>query len=270
MNLEMFLRKVHRNAPCAYLWLLDKFGNKKSYWYKTEDFSKAINVAVKYREHVNVYFGVHGTQVSKQKWQRATERDELYVNCLYADYDVEYDEKDFVSRFAITPSFVVATGGGYHCYWMLRDTIVVNHNNIDVVKYVQRDWVLRCEADRAACDLARVLRLPGTYNHKYSPKRAVRMIHWCSAEYSLDELGYCLTKEPQRSPMREWESAKEIYAGAYEQIIYEITHATLGNRNNTLYKKAFYAFCLSIEGKIEQSIETVERDMIDAGVAVGL
>lgn len=74
------------------------------------------------------------------------------------------------------PSAIVLSGGGVHVYW------------INDVPLTRADWQpfadglkaealrlgLRCDAGLTT-DAARVLRVPGTFNHKTSPPRAVRL-----------------------------------------------------------------------------------------------
>lgn len=74
------------------------------------------------------------------------------------------------------PNVIIDSGGGYHCYWLLRHTVPIDDSNRDELQIVQHEWVNFVGGDRGAADLRRVLRLPGTYNHKpgfNSPQRVV-------------------------------------------------------------------------------------------------
>ncbi len=64
------------------------------------------------------------------------------------------------------PSVIIDSGGGYHCYWLLRHTVPIDETNRDDVQVIQHAWVQMADGDRGAADLRRVLRLPGSYNHK--------------------------------------------------------------------------------------------------------
>lgn len=64
------------------------------------------------------------------------------------------------------PSVIVDSGGGYHCYWLLRETVPIDESNRDDVQAIQHGWVQIVDGDRGAADLRRVLRLPGSFNHK--------------------------------------------------------------------------------------------------------
>lgn len=66
----------------------------------------------------------------------------------------------------IEPSIIVDSGGGYHCYWLLRNPVPVDEVNRGDVQAIQHGWVQMVRGDPGASDLRRVLRMPGTYNMK--------------------------------------------------------------------------------------------------------
>ena len=79
-----------------------------------------------------------------------------------------------VQSLELPASAIVATGGGVHCYWVFDKPIRAPF--VQVADW-QRIWVDQVvKADRAAKDLGRVLRSPGSFNHKYDPPRAVTIL----------------------------------------------------------------------------------------------
>jgi len=81
-----------------------------------------------------------------------------------------------IESFCYPPSIIIDSGGGYHCYWLLRKSIPLDESNRDDIQLIQHGWVQLVGGDRGAADLRRVLRLPGTYNHKAGfdkPKRVI-------------------------------------------------------------------------------------------------
>ncbi len=118
------------------------------------------------------------------------------LNCLYADFDAKHfggslDETlAHVRGLAVQPSVIVASGGGYHCYWLLDEPFVLDTpEKREHAVAVQRDWVTFVGGDKAAKDIARVLRVPGTLNYKYSPPRPVTFVETdYSRTYTLDAL----------------------------------------------------------------------------------
>lgn len=79
------------------------------------------------------------------------------------------------------PSAVVLTGGGAHAYWRLSEPTPAA---------VCAELSLRMSAavggDPNACDVARILRLPGSLNHKYTPAYPVRLWHLDDDNMGLD------------------------------------------------------------------------------------
>ena len=69
-----------------------------------------------------------------------------------------------IERLEQRPSAVWASGGGYQCVWLLRETVHVTDANRAHVAGVQRAWVHFVGADPGAHDLRRVLRVAGSHN----------------------------------------------------------------------------------------------------------
>ena len=102
------------------------------------------------------------------------------INCLFA----EFDAKDYggdrdaargvVAALSPAPSVVIASGGGYHAYWLLATPwLLTSDPQRDAARRLQAAWVLWAGSDPASKDLCRVLRMPGTVNQKYDPPRPV-------------------------------------------------------------------------------------------------
>jgi hypothetical protein len=118
------------------------------------------------------------------------------LNCLYA----EFDAKDFggsldetlahVRGLAVPPSVLVASGGGYHAYWLLDEPFVLDADETrQRAVDVQARWTTFVRGDKPAKDIARVLRVPGTLNSKYEPARPVTFVDAdYSRTYALDAL----------------------------------------------------------------------------------
>jgi hypothetical protein len=66
----------------------------------------------------------------------------------------------------LCPTWLIDSGGGYQCYWLLADTVIVDAGNRDRLKLLQNAWAEQIGADTGVKDLARVLRMPGSANVK--------------------------------------------------------------------------------------------------------
>ncbi len=122
--------------------------------------------------HENVYFGV------------ATRRDcssGALANCgalgaLFVDIDSTSapEARARLYRFPLKPSIVVASGGGLHGYYLLREPIDLQApGEAERAKSLLRRLARALGGDLSAAEPARVLRVPDTWNHKYTPARPV-------------------------------------------------------------------------------------------------
>ena len=112
----------------------------------------------------------------------------------------------------------------------------------------QRLWVdAVVHSDPSAKDLARVLRLPGTFNHKYSPPRVVEVIdgdpvrRWHDAERIAEILRPAVRQDEERQAAAA-EAAKEAAKSAPPswRKLYEwaLQDATEGHRHKAALRLA--------------------------------
>ena len=110
------------------------------------------------------------------------------LTCLYADIDYGteghkrrsiFNTKEeavaFIESRPFPPSIIIDTGGGFHLYWLLDGGY--NINNQSNTKELLKKFALLNGGDPGCSDLARVLRLPGTYNKKSEKRKPVEIIH---------------------------------------------------------------------------------------------
>jgi len=225
------LRYLHRGGTYGF-WCYESIAKKpnssqpeerESLWWKSEDPSQ-IPWHTGMHGQRNIWYGVNpcscipstsctGKEV-RPEYVRSQTAIIQAINCLYA----EYDAKDFegsketafnhLVRLKVEPSVIIDSGGGYHCYWLLDKTQHVNDENRDSVRAMQHSWVRVVEGDMGAKNLNRVLRVPGTYNHKraYSPDYPmVKFVHAdLQKTYRLDALRSLIPEETnQRSSSTE-------------------------------------------------------------------
>jgi hypothetical protein len=121
----------------------------------------------------NLYFGV------------ATRRDESggslehcqHLGALFVDVDLKdgrtlADARQTLAACPLAPSIVIQSGGGLHCYWLLREPVDVQDDPAGLTHTLRRLATL-VQGDLAAAEPARILRVPGMFNHKYTPARPV-------------------------------------------------------------------------------------------------
>lgn len=152
----------------AYYWVPDGDSGKLTFWFDVSSPREVSNLWTT----VNVYFGIHPSGASKTMQQRALIEDIAAVNCLFAEFDLAPGQQpghllDSILTLDIVPSVIVFSGGGYHCYWLLAQTYHIDspeaRQRIIDIQYAWDEYVT---GDNHVKDLARVLRIPGTYNRK--------------------------------------------------------------------------------------------------------
>ncbi len=116
----------------------------------------------------NLYYGV----ALRRGTTGGTLADCTLLPAIYADLDFKtVPEADARARLAgcpLPPSIIVATGGGLHPYWLQKEPADL-HSELEPVERTLRGLAQYLGADRACAEAARVLRVPGTRNFKYTP-----------------------------------------------------------------------------------------------------
>ena len=192
-----FLLRLHQGGKWAYLWTP---AGSRSVWYPVGSALPTPGEGAR-----DLLFGVHpSSQIPETNGRgdaapaqsvRAQKAHISAVNCLFGEFDAhDAAEKaallERIQRIEPPPSVIVDSGGGYHCYWLLTETFVIETDrDREWIDRVEKSWVALVGGDDGAKDLARMLRLPGTRNHKYVPPRPVQFVNYdLERTYSLSEL----------------------------------------------------------------------------------
>lgn len=194
-----FFAHLHRGGAYAYYHALPE---RRSYWYPTDR-----PIAPPEEATTNWYISVHPSsaippcnahgEIKAPPFVRAQKRYVAALNCLYGEFDVKtYGSKEAIREHIANaawpaPSVVVDSGGGIHCYWLLREPWMLDSDDArQAAEIVQRAWVQQViGGDPTVHDLVRILRVPGTLNFKYDPPPQVAFIS-CDLErtYALPTL----------------------------------------------------------------------------------
>lgn len=248
------LRHLQRSGEWAYFWTLP---DKKTTWFEV---NHRIPEPPK-SDHV--YFGIHPT-INKKENGRGSLDIIAAINCLFAEFDLkdfqnEQALTDHIEALAIPPSVVINSGGGKHAYWLLdQPYLLIDEDTRNNAASIQSLWVKYVGGDPGSKDLARVLRLPGTMNHKYNPPRPV-LIESCDLKrtYTIEQLSAILPLEP---PPPEF-IANPIVMDPGQAGVYwlnrAIKEAAPGNRN----EKGFWMGCqLRDAGLSEAEVKNILLD----------
>ena len=132
----------------------------------------------------DIYFGV-----ATRDGGGGTKKNIVSIPAVWTDCDFkDIGRKQLYRRlkqFPFSPSIIIKSGGGVHFYWQLDEP--ASQDDILKIEDCNRRIASRLGGDMNATDAARILRVPGTRNHKYKPVRDVSVIQINSFYYVLDD-----------------------------------------------------------------------------------
>lgn len=122
------------------------------------------------------------------------------VNILWSDVD-DGDPKK------LRPTVLwESSPGRHHALWFIKDKM-----HAEDAALLNKSLTYYLGADKGGWDLSQVLRIPGTYNHKYASKPQVKLLHWDDKELSNRVIA---NKVKHKIPDK-----VESYSGDSEQIL---------------------------------------------------
>lgn len=211
MAREFFQTLYGHNAQ-GHLTIWSKRGEKKmTHSYQLpEQLEVAARQALKLSVHYDVYYGVGVRKRAMKHWERGKSSDVMGIPGVWVDIDCKegchkktrlptvQEAEDFLADLIHPPSLVVASGGGLHAYWLFDEFLYLNDNNRADIQGLLDEFqagvnkkakTSNWELDNVS-DLARVLRVPGTFNRKSEEVKPV-IIRASEADmrrYSMDEI----------------------------------------------------------------------------------
>jgi hypothetical protein len=144
----------------------------------------------------NVYFGVCSRKGGGSK-EHVKE-----VLCLWADLDFkdykggEKEAYERLKAFRYAPTIVIYSGNGFHAYWFLKEAEEPSEKIEAILRGIARDL----QSDPSVCELARVMRMPDTFNYKNDEKKPVRIIQRNDSEYLLSDFQDFAVEDTGREP----------------------------------------------------------------------
>lgn len=142
--------------------------------------SKLSQLLLNARDKYNLYFTV---AAYKPNATNRTKDSVAHCAVLYFDIDdSNYDLTqlaEFEKSFGLNSNskYIVSTGGGFHVYYLLSQCFDVQTWEKLANKFYTVAAAHNIPFDRNAKDITRILRLPFTLNHKYTPAQIVSIEH---------------------------------------------------------------------------------------------
>jgi hypothetical protein len=116
------------------------------------------------------------------------------LNSLYTDIDFKHvsntpkEIETKLQQLQMPPSIVVHSGHGFHCYWLLNESIEATTESVPPFENIL--WLLadHLGGDTQCCEASRLMRLPGSHNTKNGEWGEVKVIVNRSLRYELKDL----------------------------------------------------------------------------------
>lgn len=147
----------------------------------------------------DVYFGVGLQREKPGKGSRGNAEGVMAIPGLWLDIDIGGDGHsaknnpptveaalEIINAFPHTPTVIIHTGGGLHVYWRFSELWVFNNRAERKARKLSlkfQRYFIQAARDRGwhidnTADLARVLRVPGTFNRKLPDPRPVYILQF--------------------------------------------------------------------------------------------
>ena len=169
-QLEAFFNIIHRYTPKEALIGLTTINGEfvTNRWYQRQFAAKLFEDIRAVGARANVYARITPLGRAPDNG-RGNERLSLGSSVLFLDYDTYKSQADGLAAlraFPLSPTLIVNSGNGLHCYWLLDRF----YSDIDELKARNKGLALsfggKAEGGDSCFDLARVLRVPETFNVK--------------------------------------------------------------------------------------------------------
>lgn len=152
---------------------MNSAGATLSHFCRFDEISEIIEgpLLMNEEEGWHVHFGINPRPLSRDK----KEGDISEFLCFWVDLDVGEDKphktlkeaEARVATFPLPPTRIIYSGGGLHVYWYLLEPITIESSDQrEKLKTILRGLIHRLAGDPSGSSLERVMRLPGTINHK--------------------------------------------------------------------------------------------------------
>lgn len=220
------------------------------------------------RQH-DCYFGV------AMRTKGDGTKDGIYkIPLLWADIDFkDGSKKEVLNRlngFSLKPSARISSGNGFHLYWKLKEP--ASRKEIPKIENLNKRLAYSLKGDMGSTDAARLLRVPGTLNHKYTPAREVTIDEFYpEREYNLDDFDQILPQlekrfnEQERPKHIEWwekESLKNVQEGERNTTVARLAGRYLGmgiSRDKTLVLLLDDNFLFKLPLSVEEVETTLDK-----------
>ena len=160
---EIIYGDLLKNGECLDLRALDEKGNI------VVDVASSVADLLSFTKNHDgthhVFFGVATRDGKGGKKENC-----LSAPCVWSDIDckadfTKSDATELIRSFPLKPSYIVDSGGGFHCYWLLDEPFTV-HENIAGFEQTLKHVCNELKGDQKVAVTSTLLRVPFTVNIK--------------------------------------------------------------------------------------------------------
>jgi hypothetical protein len=186
-------------------------------WFTVDQLDDMADTAVALSETRDVWFGLATRKRKLDMGQRGGRSECDAIGALWVDIDIAGPNhanasgmlpdadmaRHLIRSFPIRPALVVKSGGGYHAYWPLDEPLPADEADL-LLKRWAATWAAHSAENGCAVDnvfdIPRVLRVPGTVNHKHGAKQPVEVVLWDDVSYGPSEIIDATIEPPTEQP----------------------------------------------------------------------
>jgi hypothetical protein len=216
-----FLESLYSHFDDGYLTLfsIDRSANRGRHtnWFDVNDIA-GITAAADGMPDRDVWFGLATRSQPLPYGARGGDTDCVAIPAMWLDIDIagpnhqdqyklpiDIDQAyKIIDTFPLPPSIVIDSGGGLHVYWQFDEPIAADDARVILARWAAT-WAKAADSVDMRVDnvfdLARVLRMPGTYNHKPDCGSVVSIVASEGHRYSYSDI-HDATIEPPVPPKR--------------------------------------------------------------------
>jgi hypothetical protein len=202
--------------------------SKKRLFVRPDEFQE-IEIFCHDNNADNLYFGI-----ATRDGQGGGKENIVQIPCLWVDIDFKDIRKEIVKEkirsFPFKPSIWVSSGGGIHLYWILKEPS--GKQDIRRIEDVNCRIAAALNGDLNACDAARILRVPGTVNRKYSTAPLCKVIRFDEFFFDVEAFVEILPKIPK--------TTEQTPSGKKGWLAEAMAGCKRGNRNATAARLVGY------------------------------
>ncbi|HET6661583.1 MAG TPA: hypothetical protein VFH16_16855 [Rubrobacter sp.] len=187
-----FLRTLYMENPPGYMGLSTFGASSVTRWLAARSFSEAADLAVELGEKEDLYLNIGLRAEDLGDKRRGTAEEVIALPGLWADIDVQgpahkaqslpptkRDALKVIKGIPLSPTWIIDSGHGLQVWWLFKELWTFEgEKERQRAQELSRRFQATLQARAkeygwrvdGTHDLARVLRIPGTYNHKLEPK----------------------------------------------------------------------------------------------------